>query len=83
MFYKNPLIPCADYSEAMIAQLYSKELAGQFGNLLSRATGKALLPSRIIPTRKDIDIGDETLHHMLLEVAGIKSFFFFSLWLNY
>ncbi|ORE14200.1 hypothetical protein BCV71DRAFT_245934 [Rhizopus microsporus] len=59
----------ADYSEAMIAQLYSKELAGQFGNLLSRATGKALLPSRIIPTRKDIDIGDETLHHMLLEVA--------------
>lgn len=77
MFYKNPLIPCADYSEAMIAQLYSKELAGQFGNLLSRATGKALLPSRIIPTRKDIDIGDETLHHMLLEVAGINELLFF------
>ncbi|KAI9365165.1 tRNA synthetases class I (M)-domain-containing protein [Pilaira anomala] len=60
-----------DYSEEMIHTRYKKDLAGQLGNLLNRTTGKALIPSGILPVKKDtaIDPNDESIHKTIMETA--------------
>lgn len=59
-----------DYSEDVIKMMYTKDLAGQLGNLFSRATSKSLLSSERVPVRKAVNSNDQTLHTMLTEVAG-------------
>lgn len=59
-----------DYSEDVIKMMYTKDLAGQLGNLFSRATSKSLLSSERVPIRKAVNSNDQTLHTMLTEVAG-------------
>ncbi|KAL7329197.1 methionyl-tRNA synthetase [Mucor circinelloides] len=59
-----------DYSEEMIHTRYKKDLAGQLGNLLNRATATSLLPSGNVPGRNQtIDPRDEVLHHQISETA--------------
>lgn len=60
---------CLDYSEDMIKRMYTKDLAGQLGNLFSRATSQSLLPSGKVPLRKAKNNNDEILHEMLTKVA--------------
>lgn len=57
----------------MIHTRYKKDLAGQLGNLLNRTTGKALIPSGILPIKKDtaIDPNDESIHKTIMETAGM------------
>lgn len=55
----------------MIHTRYKKDLAGQLGNLLNRATATSLLPSGNVPGRNQtIDPRDEVLHHQISETAG-------------
>lgn len=58
----------------MIQTRYKKDLAGQLGNLLNRTTAKSLIPSGIVPVKKDatIDARDEFMHKQILETAGKK-----------
>ncbi|KAI8380373.1 tRNA synthetases class I (M)-domain-containing protein [Blakeslea trispora] len=59
-----------DYSEDMIRTRYKKDLAGQLGNLLNRATAKSLLPGGIVPKKNgSIDPRDDELHNQILETA--------------
>ncbi|KAI8091280.1 tRNA synthetases class I (M)-domain-containing protein [Gilbertella persicaria] len=60
-----------DYSEDMIRTRYKKDLAGQLGNLLNRATAKSLLPNGIVPKKSSsVDPRDEMLHKQISETAG-------------
>ncbi|CEP11890.1 hypothetical protein [Parasitella parasitica] len=59
-----------DYSEKMIQTRYKKDLAGQLGNLLNRATAVSLLPSGNVPgVSQSIDPRDQMLHHQISETA--------------
>ncbi|KAG2199540.1 hypothetical protein INT46_001240 [Mucor plumbeus] len=59
-----------DYSEEMIHTRYKKDLAGQLGNLLNRATAASLLPSGNVPGKNQIiDPRDQMLHHQINETA--------------
>ncbi|KAI8980507.1 tRNA synthetases class I (M)-domain-containing protein [Pilobolus umbonatus] len=60
-----------DYSEKMIETRYKKDLAGLMGNLLNRATGKALLPSGVIPSNDSsiVDPQDKSIHETILTAA--------------
>ncbi|GAN11483.1 methionyl-tRNA synthetase [Mucor ambiguus] len=60
----------ADYSEEMIHTRYKKDLAGQLGNLLNRATAASLLPSGNVPGRNQaVDPRDQMLHHQISQTA--------------
>ncbi|RCI05033.1 methionyl-tRNA synthetase [Rhizopus stolonifer] len=63
------IVDDSDYSEDMIKRMYTKDLAGQLGNLFSRATSQSLLPSGKVPLRKAKNNNDEILHEMLTKVA--------------
>ncbi|KAG1156522.1 hypothetical protein G6F37_007529 [Rhizopus arrhizus] len=63
------IVDDSDYSEDVIKMMYTKDLAGQLGNLFSRATSKSLLSSERVPIRKAVNSNDQTLHTMLTEVA--------------
>ncbi|KAI9471803.1 MAG: tRNA synthetases class I (M)-domain-containing protein [Benjaminiella poitrasii] len=61
-----------DYSEEMIQKRYKKDLMGQLGNLLNRATAKSLLPNRIVPGNYNImiDARDKVIHDQITKTAG-------------
>ncbi|KAL0084661.1 tRNA synthetases class I (M)-domain-containing protein [Phycomyces blakesleeanus] len=61
-----------DYSEDMIKTRYKKDLAGQLGNLLSRSTGKILMPLGVIPSQPsgEIDPKDSLLHTELESLSA-------------
>lgn len=56
----------------MIHTRYKKDLAGQLGNLLSRSTGKALIPNGVVPVKHDsvVEPSDELVHQKIAELAG-------------
>lgn len=61
-----------DYSEDMIKTRYKKDLAGQLGNLLNRATAESLLPNGMIPGKNDhVDPKDQMLHDQIYQTAGL------------
>lgn len=56
----------------MIETRYKKDLAGQLGNLLNRATAQSLLPSGAVPGKKNkVDPRDEMLHDQIGQTAGL------------
>jgi methionyl-tRNA synthetase len=58
----------------MIKTRYKKDLAGQLGNLLNRATAQSLLPNGTIPGIKhQVDPRDEMLHDQISTTAGLFS----------
>jgi methionyl-tRNA synthetase len=59
-----------DYSEDMIKTRYKKDLAGQLGNLLNRATATSLLPSGCVPGNTTLDARDKELHDKIATVSG-------------
>lgn len=64
-------ITLIDYSEDMIQTRYKKDLAGQLGNLLNRATAASLLPNGHVPAKNQaIDARDQMLHHQISQTAG-------------
>jgi methionyl-tRNA synthetase len=56
----------------LIIKRYKKELAGQIGNLLSRAIAPTLLPDRKFPLPPDVD-DIETSDHELRELLASLS----------
>jgi methionyl-tRNA synthetase len=55
----------------MIKTRYKKDLAGQLGNLLNRATAKSLLPNGTIPGKNEVvDPRDEPIHKQIYSTAG-------------
>ncbi|KAL1922969.1 uncharacterized protein VTP21DRAFT_9345 [Calcarisporiella thermophila] len=55
-----------DYSEQTLGTVYKKELAGQLGNLLNRATSSTLNPTGTVPALKsEVDERDRALHAKL------------------
>ncbi|KAI8355113.1 tRNA synthetases class I (M)-domain-containing protein [Choanephora cucurbitarum] len=59
-----------DYSEEMIRTRYKKDLAGQLGNLLNRATAKSLLADGVVPKMNStVDDRDTIIHKHILTTA--------------
>ncbi|KAI7867873.1 tRNA synthetases class I (M)-domain-containing protein [Spinellus fusiger] len=66
-----------DYSEDMLKTRYKKDLAGQLGNLLSRSTGKSLMPSSTIPgLLSTVHTRDAEIHEHLEQLSDtfVKAF---------
>jgi methionyl-tRNA synthetase len=61
----------------MIKIRYKKDLAGQLGNLLNRATATSLLPSGCVPGNTTLDARDKELHDKIATVSGKEKSFLF------
>ncbi|RKP10661.1 tRNA synthetase class I [Thamnocephalis sphaerospora] len=72
MMRDGGIINDSDYSEESIRKRYKKELSGQLGNLLSRATSASLLPNGIFPRPPEaghLEASDHELRESLSSLA--------------